>query len=136
MKVMFDTNVLFPAWLYLGGVCAKAYKKAIKDKDYTVVECTHCIEEFLNKCNKKFPEDMPKIQLFLTDILTKTELIKTPPDSEKTPEEELIRDVKDRPILRAAVAANVDIIVTGDKDFLNSGIKNPKILTPVEFINF
>jgi predicted nucleic acid-binding protein len=79
---------------------------------------------------------MPKIQLFLTDILTKTELIKTPPDSEKTPEEELIRDVKDRPILRAAIAANVDIIVTGDKDFLESGLTKPKIMSPADFINY
>ena len=45
-----------------------------------------------------------------------------------------IRDVNDRPILRAAIHANVDILLTGDKDFLESGIKTPLILTPAEFL--
>lgn len=29
--------------------------------------------------------------------------------------------VNDRPILRAAIYANADILLTGDKDFLESG---------------
>ena len=136
MKILLDTNLLIPAWLFLKGVCAKVYNKVIKDKNISVVVCTQSIEEFVNKCNKKFPKEMPRIQAFLSDILTNAELIKTPPESEKIPEEELIRDIKDRPILRAAIAANVDIIVTGDKDFLESGLEYPKILTPAEFVNF
>lgn len=31
--------------------------------------------------------------------------------------EALVRDVSDRPILRAAVQAKADILITGDKDF-------------------
>ena len=50
-------------------------------------------------------------------------------------EEVLIRDESDRPIYRAAVAARVGVFVTGDKDFLESGIENPKIMTAAEFIN-
>ena len=46
-----------------------------------------------------------------------------------------IRDAKDRPILRAAIKANVDAILTGDKDFLESGIEKPKIYTAREFID-
>lgn len=46
-----------------------------------------------------------------------------------------IRDVKDRPILRAAINADVDVILTGDKDFLESGIENPKIFTARDFID-
>ena len=49
-------------------------------------------------------------------------------------DEDLIRDVDDRPILRAAIKANVDIIVTGDKDFLESGLTTPQIMTAAEFI--
>ena len=44
------------------------------------------------------------------------EIIPTPVD--EVPDESKIRDVKDRPILRAAQLANVDILLTGDKDFL------------------
>ena len=46
-----------------------------------------------------------------------------------------IRDVDDRPILRAAIEAKADVLLTGDKDFLESGVKNPMIMTPAEFLN-
>lgn len=59
------------------------------------------------------------------------EIVPSPDESVK--EERRIRDTKDRPILRAAAAANVDIILTGDKDFLESGIKQPKIMMAAEF---
>jgi len=135
VKIIFDTNALFPAWIYLNGVCAKAFNKAISDKKFSVVVCTHTLSELLRTCNKKFPKEVPKLQSFLRNMLDEVELIKTPPESEKIPEEELIRDIDDRPLLRAAIAVNVDIIVTGDKDFLESGITNPKILTPAELVN-
>jgi predicted nucleic acid-binding protein len=45
-----------------------------------------------------------------------------------------IRDAKDRPILRAARKANVNIFVTGDKDFLESSAMRPKILTAAQFM--
>ena len=46
-----------------------------------------------------------------------------------------IRDADDRPILWAAIEEKVDILLTGDKDFLESGLKNPKIMTTAEFLN-
>ena len=50
--------------------------------------------------------------------------------------ESQIRDINDRPILRAAIMAKADILLTGDKDFLESSIKHPKILTPAEFLEY
>ncbi|MDR0904331.1 MAG: hypothetical protein LBM59_06825 [Ruminococcus sp.] len=44
-------------------------------------------------------------------------------------------DTNIRPILRAALKAGVDVLVTGDKDFLESGVKIPRILTAADFIN-
>ena len=61
------------------------------------------------------------------------ELVATPLD--ELNEESLIRDIKDRPILRAAIEAQADVLLTGDKDFLESGIKNPAIMTPAEFVS-
>ena len=49
--------------------------------------------------------------------------------------ESQVRDADDRPILRAAIGAKADILLTGDKDFLESGLKNPKIMTPAEFLD-
>ena len=48
--------------------------------------------------------------------------------------ENKIRDVKDRPILRAAIHANADVLLTGDKDFLESGLHTPKIMTASDFL--
>ena len=48
--------------------------------------------------------------------------------------ENKIRDVMDKPILRAAIYANADVILTGDKDFLEADISCPQILTVAEFL--
>jgi predicted nucleic acid-binding protein len=61
-------------------------------------------------------------------------IIFTPPEEESHKSESRIRDVKDRPILRAAIANRVNIIITGDKDFLESGLTQPKMMTASEFL--
>ena len=40
-----------------------------------------------------------------------------------------------RPILRVIIEAGADVLLTGDKDFLESGVKHPAIMTPAEFLN-
>ena len=56
-----------------------------------------------------------------------------------TPEEAVaaeakIKDPKDRPILRAALNAGADLFLTGDKDFLESSIKDPRIISVRSFL--
>ena len=60
------------------------------------------------------------------------EVVPTP--IEEIEKENLVRDVADRPILRAALNAKVDVLLTGDKDFIESGISNPRIMTAAEFM--
>ena len=45
-----------------------------------------------------------------------------------------IRDPNDYPVLYSAIIGSIDILLTGDKDFLESGIKSPLILTPSSFL--
>ena len=45
-----------------------------------------------------------------------------------------IRDVKDYPVLYTAIIEDVDILVTGDKDFADIDIEKPEIMTPAEFM--
>lgn len=45
-----------------------------------------------------------------------------------------MRDKKDQPILNAAVIADVDIIITGDKDFLCLDLERPKCITAAQFL--
>ena len=37
------------------------------------------------------------------------------------------------PLLRAAMEAKADVLLTSDKDFLESGMKNPAGITPAAF---
>lgn len=46
-----------------------------------------------------------------------------------------IRDINDCPILRAAINSGADILLTGDKDFIESGICKPKVMTAAEFVD-
>jgi hypothetical protein len=46
-----------------------------------------------------------------------------------------IRDVKDQPILDSALHADVDIVITGDKDFLGLEIERPLILTARQYLD-
>lgn len=46
-----------------------------------------------------------------------------------------IRDPKDRPILRAALNAGADLFLTGDKDFLESSVKDPRIISVHAFLD-
>ena len=91
------------------------------------------MDEMKRIFNKKFPNRLPALDKFLSVALLTLELVPVP-TSEATAETQ-IRDVKDRPILRAAIDAKADVLLTGDKDFLESGVKNPAIMTPAEFLN-
>ncbi|MDD4146692.1 MAG: PIN domain nuclease, partial [Clostridia bacterium] len=44
-----------------------------------------------------------------------------------------IRDIKDQPILNAAIDFAIDILITGDKHFLELNLKNIQIITPSEY---
>ena len=46
----------------------------------------------------------------------------------------LIRDAKDQPILNAAIVSGVDMILTGDKDFLSLDMEHPKCMTVAQFL--
>ena len=44
-----------------------------------------------------------------------------------------IRDSNDYPVLYTAIISDVDILITGDKDFEDVDIQKPEILTPTKF---
>ena len=131
MRVMIDTNILISS--ILGhGTPFQAYVKAVSYPNQGVI-CSQIVDEMRRIFNRKFPKKIPAMERFLTMALQTLELVQMP--ETKFEQESSIRDVKDRTILRAAIAAHVDIILTGDKDFLESGLSHPQIKTAAEFIN-
>ena len=82
---------------------------------------------------KKFPKRLAALDKFLSMALLTLELVPIPTNENMS--ESQVRDADDRPILRAALEAKADVLLTGDKDFLESGLKNPTVMTPAEFLN-
>ena len=133
MNVFLDTNILISAVLNSNSTPAKAFIIAVSFPNRGLV-CEQNIDEMRRIFNRKFPAKIQALETFLSLALLTLEVVNIP-DLEYTSENS-IRDVNDRAILRAAIFAKADVLVTGDKDFLESDIVNPKILTAAEFLDF
>lgn len=131
MKVLIDTNILISAALSNKGKLYQAFIKAVS-YPYRGLVCEQNIDELRRIFNRKFPKKLQALDNFLSLALLTLEVVPTPIETYTS--EEMIRDANDRPIFRAALYAKVDIILTGDKDFLESGLKNPQIMSAAEFI--
>ncbi|MCI9044874.1 MAG: putative toxin-antitoxin system toxin component, PIN family [Peptococcaceae bacterium] len=132
MRVLIDTNVLISAALNADGVPFQAYKKASSYPNKGLI-CEQNVDEMKRIFNKKFPTKLSALDKFLSMALLTLELIPVP--ELEAQEESQIRDVNDRPILRAAIWARADILLTGDRDFLEAGLNKPQIMTPAVFLD-
>ena len=130
MKVMIDTNVIISAALFPNGKAAKAFFKAMMPP-YEPIVCDYIVDELHRKFQEKFPEKQTELEAFLFLALSFMEIVKTPEDAVEA--ESKVRDIKDRPILRAALDAHADLFLTGDKDFLESSITDPRIIGVAAF---
>ncbi len=131
MRIMIDTNIIISAVLFPNGSTAAALRKALLPP-YDPIVCDYIIDELRRKFSEKFPDNIADLDAFLCSALESIEIINTPT---KTSESEFfIRDKKDRPILRAAINAGADMLLTGDKDFLESAIQDPRIISVSDFL--
>jgi putative PIN family toxin of toxin-antitoxin system len=125
MRILIDTNVLFSALLFPHSKPAKALFHAV---DYhEVVLCDRNIAELREILERKAPKYLPDAEVLLAEL--SYELIPAVDHAEK-----LIRDAKDQPILNAAIVSDVDVILTGDKDFLSLEMEHPRCITAAEFL--
>lgn len=132
MRVLIDTNILISAALSSKGTPYQAFIKAVTYPNHGMV-CEQNIDELRRIFNRKFPQKIHALETFLSLALMTLELVPTPVEEHVS--ESKVRDVNDRPILRAAIHAKADILLTGDKDFLESGLATPQILTAADFVN-
>lgn len=123
MRVLIDTNVLISAALSANGVPYQAYVKAASYPNRGLI-CEQNVDEMRRIFNKKFPKRLAALNKFLSTALLTLELVPIPTDESIS--ESQVRDADDRPILRAAIEAKADVLLTGDKDFLESGLEPPK----------
>lgn len=131
MRVMIDTNIFISAILFPNGKASAALVKALLPP-FVPVTCDYVIDELRRKFQEKWPNRITELDAFLFSSLSIIEIVKTPESIAE--DEKLVRDEKDRPILRAALDAGADLFLTGDKDFLESSIKDPRIISVADFL--
>ena len=115
------------------GIPYQAYRKAV-EPPYQGLVCEYILEELRRVFNRKFPYKVPMYERFIAAALPAIEIIPVP--SSRYSDEDLIRDIGDRPILRAAIKAGVDVLISGDNDFLESAVTTPRIMTATQFLQW
>ncbi|MBE9186334.1 putative toxin-antitoxin system toxin component, PIN family [Microcoleus sp. LEGE 07076] len=116
MKVVLDTNIFISGWLW-GGRPDRVLKLA---EVHLITVCAS--EELLDELQStltqdKFISKLQALRVNINDLMSRTrELVEIYPISTiDVPE---LRDANDNMILGTAIAADADVIVTGDLDLL------------------
>lgn len=125
MRILIDTNILISAILFPKSLIAKTLLY-ITD-NHSIVFCDQNISELREVLRRKKPDKLPDAEVLLAEF--SYELIPAAYHAEK-----LIRDAKDQPILNAAIIADVDVILTGDKGFLSLDMEHPRCINVAQFL--
>ena len=126
---MVDANIIVSAILFPKSIVSETVKKIVfYDK---LVLCQYTIDEIKKVFNKKFPHRINQMEEFMNKLPYELFSLKKA-NNKKYPD---IRDIDDMPILANAIESNVDIFITGDKDFDEIKIKKPKIINPRKYVD-
>ena len=126
---MLDTNI-FISLIFFPSVQTRELARKLTES-YQIVVRDYVIEELRLVTERKFLAKRKFLDRFFMEL--PFELVYTPKelDLNEFPE---MRDVKDSPILATAIMENIDVFLTGDKDFLVLDVETPQILTMKEFL--
>ncbi|OXS25282.1 MAG: putative toxin-antitoxin system toxin component, PIN family [Acetobacterium sp. MES1] len=127
MRIMLDTNVLISSIIFKSKIMNELIAAILKD--HRLVLSSFVIEELKSVVQRKFEGRAAELDHFLTVL--PFEYVYTPDEMDEDLFE--IRDEMDYPVLYSAIVEDVDILITGDKDFSDIDIEKPEILTPNEF---
>lgn len=130
MKVMLDTNILVSAFVFKSKKMNELiYKLSI---EHEIVICSYTIEELKELIDTKFKVTQKDLDEFLKDF--PFILVYSPTTVENKLFE--IRDKDDYIILHTAIIEDVDVFLTGDKDFndIDIDIDKPEIMNTTEFL--
>ncbi len=123
MRIVFDTNVLFAAFV-AHGVCAGLYEECLSQG--RIVVSRFILEELQEKLLAKAKLTQAEAREVIDAVSADAEIVETRPLTVP-----IYRDADDDWILATALAAKADALVTGDKDLLViEQYKGIPILTP------
>lgn len=128
MRIMLDTNILISAFIFK----SKKMNELIEllSNEHKIVIASYCVEEMKELIKRKFKVELKVLENFLETF--PFELVYSPIQVEERKFE--IRDEEDYIILYTAIIEDVDILITGDKDFKEVKVEKPEILTASEFM--
>ena len=125
---MIDTNVLISAFVFRSGQMDLLIQRITEN--HKLVISSFVLDELTEVVKRKFRNKQEALDEFLTAL--PFELVYTPVNMEDSLF--IIRDKKDYPVLYSAIIEDVDIFITGDRDFENLDIKSPQIMTASGFL--
>ena len=125
MKIMLDTNVLISAFVFGGKVRETLFRLFEANCDIYVSEYVDA--EFKRILQDKWNDRAEKIYALYRSM----DFVFCPSTSEIFGQ---LRDEKDIPVLSDAIFHGVDILLTGDKDFLEADTETPKIISPSDLL--
>ncbi len=128
MRIMLDTNILISAFVFKSKKMNELISKL--SKEHEIIICSYTVEELKELINSKFKVSQKDLDEFLKDF--PFDLVYSPTNVENKLFE--IRDKDDYIILHTAIIENVDIFITGDKDFDVIDIDKPEIMSVKEFL--
>ncbi len=129
MRITLDTNIIISILIFKSKDLDKLFYHVVLD--HYLVLSTYIIDELKMVVQRKFPDKRKALERFLEEL--PFELSYTPKNIDGSLFD--IRDKKDYPILYSAIIEEVDLFITGDKDFSSVDIIKPEILTPREFLD-
>ncbi|MFN8128791.1 MAG: putative toxin-antitoxin system toxin component, PIN family [Candidatus Nanopelagicales bacterium] len=124
-RVLLDTNIIISALLFPNSTPDRVLRLVLNE--HALVLTDWIMEELDTVVRRKRPDLLPALEEFIASINPEIAPVGT---SEQT-----IADPADQPILDAAISAQVDVIVTGDKHFLSLAIDQPQVLTARAFLD-
>ena len=128
MRIMLDTNILISALLFPSKQMEELFR--IITTDHKMVLSSYVVDELYDVVKRKFSNKVIVIEALLSQM--SYELVYTPKNFKKPLVK--IRDNKDYPVIHTAIVEEVDILLSGDKDFQDLDIGQPRVLTPIEFL--
>lgn len=128
MRVMLDTNILISAFVFKSKKMNQLIEKL--SKEHEIIICSYTIEELKELVNTKFKVSQKNLDEFLKNF--PFDLVYSPTSVENKLFD--IRDKDDYIILHTAIIEDVDVFITGDKDFNDINIEKPEIMNTTGFL--
>lgn len=128
MRVMIDTNILISVLLFPSQQMNTLIYKITTE--HQLILSSYVVDELLNVVRRRFKNKLKAADLLLSQL--PYELVYTL--AQPKPGLFEIRDERDYPVLYSAITEDVDVFVTGDKDFDGLDLEKPEIISPAGFL--